>query len=176
MKKRKQILLDFEIDKLTNSIQNVQTGDSFLTDVSLINSADLKNTIKKTSWKFDWKFEFAQRDREVFKLTIRDNPSIIQGLISLQIHSDHVYMHLIESALFNIGKSKVYVGVPGNLVAYACKLSFQRGGEGYLSFLSKTKLIDHYTKTLGAMHIGNHLMVINTEGAKFLTDKYFQNF
>jgi hypothetical protein len=40
-------------------------------------------------------------------------------------------MHLIESAPFNKGKNKVYAGVPGNLVAFACKLSFQRGFEGY---------------------------------------------
>ena len=52
-------------------------------------------------------------------------------------------MHLIESAPFNLGKEKIYLGVPGNLVAFACKLSFQRGGEGYVSFLSKTKLIEH---------------------------------
>jgi len=52
-------------------------------------------------------------------------------------------MHLIESAPFNIGKTKVYLGIPGNLVAFACKLSFQRGGEGYISFIAKTKLIDH---------------------------------
>jgi hypothetical protein len=58
-------------------------------------------------------------------------------------------MHLIESAPFNIGKEKTYLGVPGNLVAFACKLSFQRGGDGYVSFLSKTKLIEHYEKNLG---------------------------
>ena len=82
-------------------------------------------------------------------------------------------MHLIESAPFNKGKNKVYAGVPGNLVAFACKLSFQRGFEGYLSFLSKTNLIDHYEKTLGAIHAGGQLMVINTTAALRLTNKYF---
>jgi hypothetical protein len=83
-------------------------------------------------------------------------------------------MHLVESAPFNIGKNKTYLGVPGNLVAFACKLSFQRGGGGYVSFLSKTKLIDHYTKSLGAVHVGGHLMVITTEVALKLIDKYFK--
>ncbi len=59
-------------------------------------------------------------------------------------------MHLVESAPFNKGKAKVYSGVPGNLVAFACKLSFQRGHEGNVSFLSKTQLVGHYEKTLGA--------------------------
>lgn len=44
----------------------------------------------------------------------------------------------------------MYVGVPENLVAYACKLSFHRGAEGFVSFEYKTKLIDHYTNTVGA--------------------------
>ena len=98
---------------------------------------------------------------------------MIQGLVSLTVRIDHVYMHLIESAPFNRGKEKVYAGVPGNMFAFACRLSFQRGYEGYLSFLSKTNLIEHYEKTLGAMHVGGHLMVINTSAALKLINKYF---
>jgi hypothetical protein len=94
-------------------------------------------------------------------------------LISLTVQSDHVFLHLIESAPFNKGNQKVYAGVPGNLVAYACKLSFQRGCDGYVMFIAKTKLIDHYTKVLGATHIGAQRMVINTTAALKLTDKYY---
>jgi len=83
-------------------------------------------------------------------------------------------MHLLESALFNKGKTKMYVGVPGNLVAFACKLSFQRGHEGNVSFLSKTKLIAHYEKTLGAFHFGGRVMIIETQAALQLINKYFQ--
>jgi len=43
-------------------------------------------------------------------------------------------MHLIESVKFNKGKLKIYAGVPGNLVAFACKRSFDKGYEGYLAF------------------------------------------
>jgi hypothetical protein len=64
----------------------------------------------------------------------------------VEIKQDHVYMHLVENAPFNRGKLKMYSGVPGNLVAFACRLSFQRGYEGNLSFLSKTDLIDNYEK------------------------------
>ena len=172
---RKQKALDFIVDKLTNSVQNVQTGDSFRTEISLMTTAELKSITKQSGWVFDWKYEFSQHDRDVFKLTITENKNVIQGLVSLQVKEDHVYMHLIESASFNRGKTKVYAGVPGNLVAYACKLSFQRGGEGYVSFTSKTKLIDHYNQSLGATHFGGGLMIINTEAALKLIDKYYQN-
>jgi hypothetical protein len=47
VKKKKQIGLDFVVDKLTNSIENVVTGDSFTTEISLISVSDLKNITKK---------------------------------------------------------------------------------------------------------------------------------
>lgn len=166
--------IDIEIDKLTNSIENVITGDSFQTDVSLIDKDDLKSITKKSGWLFDWKSEYKQVDRDVYKLTITGNPNIIQGLISITEREDHVYMHLIESAPFNLGQKKVYLGVPGNLVAFVCRISFHRGFEGYVSFTAKTQLIGHYEKTLGAINIGGHLMVINTEAALKLIDKYFK--
>lgn len=176
MKKQKRVYLDFEVDKLTNSIENAITGDSFPTDISLLTRNDLKVVGKKEGWVFNWKNEFKQPDRTVYKLTIASSPTIIQGLISLTARPDekHVFMHLIESATFNRGKNKVYKGVAGNLVAYACKLSFQIGGQGFVSFVSKTKLITHYIDTLGATHFGGHLMIIPTESALKLTGKYFK--
>ena len=92
------------VDKLTNSIENVVTGDSFPTDITLISSADLKTLIKKNGWAFDWKDEFKQPERDVYKLTIVNNSDIIQGLICLEVKEDHVYMHLVESSPFNKGK------------------------------------------------------------------------
>jgi len=84
-------------------------------------------------------------------------------------------MHLVESSPFNKGNAKVYSGVPGNLVAYACKLSFQRGHEGNVSFISKTQLVEHYEKTLGAFHFGGRIMIIETQSALKLINKYFKN-
>ena len=175
MKKHRQIGLDFVIDKLTNSIENVVSGDSFPTDITLISNDDLKILTKKAGWVFDWKFEFKQPERDVYKLTIVNNPTVIQGLISLEVRQDHVYMHLVESASFNKGRTKIYSGVPGNLVAFTCKLSFQRGHMGNVSFHSKSQLVDHYIETLGAGHFGGRLMIIDTIAALKLINKYFPN-
>ena len=175
MKKEKRIQLDFVIDKLTNSIQNTISGDSFPTDVSRLTKADLKQVAKKIGWNFNWQEELNNNSREVYKLTITNNPNIIQGLLSFTIKDDHLYMNLIESAPFNLGRNKLYEGVPGNLVAFACKISFQNGFDGFLSFTAKTKLIEHYEKSLGAYHFGNHLMIIETGVAQKLVDKYFKS-
>jgi hypothetical protein len=48
-----------------------------------------------------------------------------------------VEMHLIEAAPHNFGKEKRYMGVAGNLVAFACKLSFEQGFDGYVALLLK---------------------------------------
>ena len=175
MKKDKEYYLDFIIDKLTNSIENTVSGDSFQTEVSILTTKDLKQSTKKSEWQFDWKKELANNSREVYKLAIVNNPNIMQGLISFTIKSDHIYMDLIESAPFNLGRNKIYEGVAGNLVAFACKVSFQRGFDGFLSFTAKTKLIEHYEKTLSAYHFGNHLMILETKASSILVEKYFKN-
>lgn len=174
MENSEVIGLDFIIDKLTNSIENTITGDSFATEISILTKSDLKTVSKSKGWLFNWKNEFKEPAREVYKLTIVNNSKIIQGLISLEVKEDHVYMHLVESSPFNKGKTKVYAGVPGNLVAFACKLSFQRGHDGNVSFLSKTQLVEHYEKTLGAFHFGGRIMIIETQAALKLINKYFQ--
>ena len=136
---------------------------------------DLKSVTRKVGWRFNWRSELSNNVNEVYKLTIINNLAVVQGLISLRIESDHVFMNLLESAPFNMGKDKLYEGVPGNLVAYACSVSFRHGYEGFVSFTAKTKLIGHYEKTLGAYHFGGHKMIISTEAAQKLVDYYFKN-
>ena len=165
---------DFIIDNLTNSILNTISGDSFQTEVSLVDKSDLKNVILKNGWNFKWKSEFTAIEKEVYKLTIVNNSDIVQGLLSLTIESDHVFINLLESAPFNVGHEKLYEGVPGNLVAFACKVSFQKGYEGFVAFDAKTKLIAHYEKTLGAFHFKNQRMILETKASRLLVHKYFK--
>ncbi len=173
MAKRKHTGLSFEIDKLTRSIEHVVTGHSAPTVVVPLTEADLSQVTKKNGWRFNWKQELRVRERSVYKLTIVWEPMVIQGLVSLEIRPDHVYMHLVENAPFNLGRKKVYAGVLGNLVAFGCKLAFESGHEGNLAFDSKTALMQHYHETLGAEHVGGLRMVIDTPAALKLLNKYY---
>jgi len=175
MKKLENQGVDIDIDELTNSIRNIITGDIFQTEISILTKSDIKQITKKNGWQFNWKLELRYPERDVFKLTIVNNPLIIQGLVSLEVRSAHVFMHLVESAPFNKGKSKVYSGAPGNLVTFTCKLSFQRGHEGNVAFISKAQLISHYVESLGAIHFGGRLMIIETGAALKLINRYFSN-
>jgi hypothetical protein len=174
VKKQGQRHLDFEIDKLTESIEHVETGESHATSVIPVTSADLALTLKKNGWVFNWRKESKEPKRQVYKLISLKEPSLIQGLVCIEIRSDHVRMQLVESAPMNRGKEKKYSGVLGNLVAFACQVSFHQGFEGNLTFLSKTNLIDHYVKVLGAFHAGRGLMIIEDNAAKILVLKYFK--
>lgn len=103
----------------------------------------------------------------------------IQGLISLHPIQDQRYIetYLIETAPHNYGSGKEYLGVVGNLVAFACKMSFESGFEGFVAFTAKTELVHHYIQTLGAQLIyGKNRMAIFPEAAEKLVNSYFRNF
>jgi hypothetical protein len=168
-------MIDIEIDKLTNSIENVITGDSFATEVLLLENKDLTKIDEKNSWLFDWKAEASKTDRQVYKLVIVGNPNSIQGLVSLSDKKDHILLQLIENAPLNLGKEKIYNGVAGNLFAFACKTAFDKGYDGFVGFISKSQLVEHYQKTLGAVHLGGLRMAIFTQEAAKLVKQYFQN-
>lgn len=114
---------DIEIDRLTRSIENAVSGDSFKTEVLELTLSGIEK-LKKTDWLFEWKAEAKRVDKKIYKLVIVDNPNIIQGLISLQDRGDHVFMSLIESNKFNRGAKKVYLGVRATLVLLPANLHF----------------------------------------------------
>ncbi len=175
MTKRYETELDFRIDKLTNSIENIISGEVFNTAITLLAQPD-SNQIKKKDWIFNWHVELRQQDRQVYKLTTVQNFNIIQGLISLTDKGDHIFMDLIETASFNKGRNKLYTGVAGNLVAFGCRLSFQHNYYGVVSFIAKTSLIGHYQKSLGAKLFAGNRMFIDTKEALQLVNKYFKDF
>ncbi len=166
-------MVDVEIDKLTNSIENTISGDVFDTEIFQLFAKDYRQIISK-DWQFNWKEQIKQIDRETYKLVIRGNSKIIQELVSLSKRTDHIYMHLIESAPFNKGKNKIYSGVSGNLFAFSCRLSFEYGFEGYIAFDAKTVLVKHYEETLFATHFKGTKMMIETPAANRLINQYFK--
>ena len=97
--------LDFEIDKLTHSLEDAQTGERYQTEVLSLSKDDMKHISKKNGWQFDWNIEIKNPSRSAFKLVISQQPEIIQGLVSTSKEDGYVMMNLIESAPFNFGKN-----------------------------------------------------------------------
>ena len=165
---------DFVIDKLTNPIENVITGEVFDKEITAL-TLENKAQIKKAIGQFEWQKELKDQSKEVYKLSTANNPNIIQGLVSLEDKSEHILIHLIESTKFNKGRGKVYLGVPGNLVAYACRVSMERGYQGFLAFDAKSALIKHYEETLHATHFRGLRMFIDARAAARLIFQYFKH-
>lgn len=168
----------FIVDQLTNSIVRVDTGISYETEVLEVSREDMKYVLKRNGWQFNWKKEFNTSNHKLFKLVLRGETRV-QGLISLEAHpkDDYIEMHLIENAPHNMNEGKQFTGVASNLVAFGCRLSFEMGFEGYVAFVAKTKLIDHYRKKLGAqVIIGHNRMAIFGDAAKKLVNSYYKNF
>ena len=148
----------------------------YATEVLPLSRDEMKLILKKDGWQFDWGIEMKNPAKSVFKLVMLQQSEIIQGLVSTSKEDGYVMMNLIESAPVNFGKNKKYYGVAGNLIAFVCRLSKEYGFDGEILFFSKTKLIEHYEKTLGAVHIGGHRMIIYEQQAQRLIQKYFPNF
>ena len=73
MATKKQI--DIEIDKLTNSIENTVTGESFETVFERVSIRE----IRKKDWTFDWNKEIKDNRNEVYKMTTLENRNIIKA-------------------------------------------------------------------------------------------------
>ena len=176
MRKKKSIKREVseKIDRLTNSIVNTITGDVLQTEFHRIREADIRQ-IRIKEWVFDWYEEIKAKKNKVYKLTIKENEEIIQGLVSLSIEDKFVFIHLVESAKFNRGKSKMYLGVLGNMFAFACKKSKEEGFAGFVVFMAKTALTEHYQKTLGAQFINSQRMFIDNNNADKLIEQYFKS-
>lgn len=164
--------------KTLSSIEGRLSGKQFPTEVIPIYWEEIKNIHKKDGWFFNWKKEYKLHGRQLYKLVLVEQ-NTIQGLLSIEpkINDLFIELHLIETAPHNYGRRKKFLGVPANLVAFACKLSFEMGFDGCISFKAKTQLKKHYADTLGAQDLGlDNRMSIFTDEAKKLVNSYYSNF
>jgi len=86
-------------------------------------------------------------------------------------------MNDIEVAPHNYGQKGKYDNVAGCLIAFACKESFEKGRNdyrGFLSFDSKTQLIEFYAKKYGATVARGSKMFIAPKEGKELMSKYLK--
>jgi hypothetical protein len=60
------------------------------------------------------------------------------------------------------------------MVAFACKLAFEKGFDGIVVFESKTRLITHYQLSLGAKILAGNRMFIDCHESLSLVKRYFK--
>ncbi len=166
-------LIDAEIDGFARSVIDAKTRRSRATVIRAWSGLLAGEFAATTRWSFNWLKETQEDGREVYGLLLRRS-NRVEGLVSLDVASDHVFLHLLESAPHNRGPSKQFEGVPGNLVAFACAVSFKAGHRGHVALDAKTELINHYQETLGAIRVGSGTrMIVDEPGAEELMRRCF---
>lgn len=132
--------------------------------------------LKKDNWNFDWKKLYAVEGSEIYKVSLLETPSQVEGLLMLTLfNGEMVFMNNVELAPRNLGKRKRYDQIAGCLLSYACRESFEKGKGGYhgfLSFDSKTELIELYQKKYGASIAMGNKMFFDAVTGKKLMKKY----
>ncbi|MEZ4847150.1 MAG: hypothetical protein R3B93_00665 [Bacteroidia bacterium] len=151
-----------------------KTGKKLLAKISKAVKNELPT--KKDGWNFDWRGLYKVEGAEFYKISLNKSPELVEGVLMLTIYNgEMLFMNNIEAAPHNIGNNKKYENIAGCLLAFACRESFERGKEGYhgfLSFDSKTALIELYQKKYGASLALGNKMFFDPGAGKRLMKKY----
>lgn len=145
-------------------------------EASIISAQKENLPTRKSGWQFTWKKLFQAEGAVCYKLSTVINPNRIEGMLMLTLVEDEMlFMNNIEVAPHNYGSTGQYENVAGCLLAFACYKSFELGKNhylGYLSFDSKTQLIELYQSKYGATHARGQKMFFDPAAGKILMQKY----
>jgi hypothetical protein len=167
-------------DDCMDCIEEMSTGRRVDTEMIPVNAKELKSLDRRSGWEFKWHFHnLVNREETVFKLIVKNDPKReIQGLISFRPSTGFIWVGLVENAPHNRGFDRRYKEVFKNMYAFVGMRSFVAGFDGYIAFKSKTLLMDHYQREVGAklVNFRDKIMEIDTEKSKNLVNLYYKKF
>ncbi|MDX2072192.1 MAG: hypothetical protein SFV55_27410 [Haliscomenobacter sp.] len=151
--------------KLINPI----TQESHEAQILPLDADDYEAIANSGQFDFDWTKE---KIYQIYKLTLNDEEEIL-GLMSLidVPYELRIHLNLIESAKKHQGREKKLEGIPGCLIAFATRIAFNQGYNGFVSLTPKTRLIDYYVQQYGFSQYGRNL-AIDGEASMNLIKKY----
>ena len=155
-------------------LKNTKTGDEKEAKISKILAKEIP--LKKDGWRFNWRQLNKVEGAELYKLSTVENPRVIEGMLMVTVYNgEMVFMNNVEIAPHNYGSKGVYKEVAGCLIAFSCMESFNKGREnyrGFLSFDSKTELMELYQNKYGAKIAMGNKMYFDPIAGKALMGKY----
>lgn len=131
--------------------------------------------LKKEGWNFNWRELTSMTGSQTYILRTFNSPNQIEGALCLRLEHDMLIMEALELAPHNIGShTKRYDHVAGSLIAFGCKQSFKLGGayRGFLTFVSKSNLVNWYIDKYGAQLALGQRMFIDWDSGERLIKKY----
>lgn len=155
-------------------LNEVSSGEQVEAIISVALKKDFP--LKKDGWQFTWRKLGKTEGADFYKLTRTETPDEVEGMLMLTlIDEEMLYMNNIEVAPHNYGSSGKYENIAGSLIAFACYKSFEQGANyyvGFLSFESKTKLIELYQNKYGATYAMGQKMFFDPYAGKELMKKF----
>ncbi len=130
------------------------------------------NDAERIKHKAHFSFKFYGNRRTVYKLTTEADRNTMQGIVSFTATPGVLECGNMETAIHNRGKSAIYTGLGKAMVALCCKISFDNGMDGFISFESKGRLTAYYAR-MGAKNLTQTRMYINETKARKLMEQYF---
>lgn len=156
------------------SLIETESGERIEALISEASTRDFPR--KKDGWQFTWKKLGKTEGSDFYKLTKIDSPEEVEGMLMLTLMDEEMlYMNNIEVAPHNYGSEGKYENVAGGLIAFACYKSFEQGKNhylGYLSFTSKTQLIELYEQRYGATFAMGQNMFFDPAAGKNLIQNF----
>lgn len=131
--------------------------------------------LKKDGWNFKWRQLYNLDGAQSYVLRTLNSPNVIEGALCLKWEYDMLIMEALELSPHNIGNTnKRYNHVAGCLIAHGCKESFKLEGpyKGFLTFVSKSNLIQWYSTKYGAILALGQRMYIDWENGVKLIQQY----
>ena len=156
----------------------LEVKSGLLKKAEIVRAGNSDLPLNKDGWSFNWRIAFKKANSEIYILRLKqDKDKIVQGIIQLVFLNGMISMELIEIHPNNRGKYKQFDFVAGCLIAYGCRESFKLDNdyEGYLTFESKTVLIDIYREKYGATQTFNNKMYISPKQGIKLISKYLKH-
>lgn len=129
-----------------------------------------KTPRKRNGWLFNWAKALRENPESTFVL-ISKREKLIQGAIQISYDEGMLIMEILELAPHNIGKQKKFKNVAGCLIAFACReaIKLNSAYKGYVTFLSKTELINWYKeKYFATQAMGQRMYIDPINGQKLI--------
>jgi hypothetical protein len=155
-------------DELDSKIEIVRKGDTTLPSIT-------------DGWRFNFRKHSKSIGYETYVLVKQLTPNIIEGCLIVH-HKDEgqSYMAYVELAPHNRDSDRKHDWVAGCLIAFACRLSFIKGKEGYLALdvieekkEDEIKLMKVYSDKYYAVRLEKSTtMIILPEGSEKLINEY----
>lgn len=171
--------IEIIIDEITPCLKDNMNDTYVDTDYEKIEhiSSMIASQMKKyEKWKFDWS-NADLNDCSIYALYVKGSKQT-QGLIACREYKDqnqtkgYIEVVLAEANPQNVGKNGRYKGIGAHLFSIASRLSFDLGYDGYVTFVSKTDLVQHYINELQAEVLFGSNMQLGTEASRRLVGIY----